>query len=102
MNGYMRNVLNYLYAKNGVLRGSFTLNSDYINIDEFMSKMDSNQNITSDSSTENSKTQTGVIVVPPNLELQLQAYARKVNFKELLLNNAQGWLQIKSGKLSMK
>ena len=38
MNGYLQNVFNFATTNTGILRGSFTLNSTYINADEFMSE----------------------------------------------------------------
>ena len=96
MNGYLQNVFNFLTAKNGVLRGAFTMNSKYINADEFMSNQTTE---TEQNNTANPE--TGVILIPSNFDLHFQANAQKVNFNDLTLNNAKGQLEMKNGTLIM-
>jgi AsmA protein len=107
MNGYLQNVFNFVTTKTGVLRGAFTLNSNYINVDEFMSKTEiasTNPSTASNSETKSttSKVETGVIMIPTNLDLQFQANAQKVNFNELTLKEAKGSLNMKKGVLTMQ
>nr|WP_315150848.1 AsmA-like C-terminal region-containing protein [uncultured Flavobacterium sp.] len=108
MNGYLQNVLNFATTKTGVLRGAFTLNSTYINADEFMSKTEvATTNTPSTSSPEvksttTSKVETGVIMIPTNLDLQFLANAQKVNFNDLTLNQAKGAMNMKKGVLTMQ
>lgn len=107
MNGYLQNVFNFATTKTGVLRGSFTLNSTYINADEFMSKTEMAQpNSTStqnpDSKPTAQKAETGVIMIPTNLDLKFQANAQKVNFNELTLKDTKGYLNMKKGVLTMQ
>lgn len=96
LNGYLQNVFNYMYAKNGVLRGSFALNSNYINVDEFMSNTENKL------SNATSKTETGVVIVPPNLDLRFVAHAQTIQFNELDLKKAKGSLKVKKGLLTMQ
>lgn len=100
MNGYLQNVFNFLTSKNGVLRGAFTLNSKYINTDEFMSNTTKTTSTTEASKPEvaTAKPETGVILIPSNLDLRFHANAQKVNFNGLTLNDAKGALQIKHAK----
>ncbi|WET04666.1 AsmA-like C-terminal region-containing protein [Flavobacterium sp. YJ01] len=106
MNGYLQNVINYVTTNTGVLRGSFKVTSRYINIDEFMSNapestpVTQTQNPTPKKETETNE--TGVIVIPTNLDLQLLANAQKVNFDKLTLNSAVGNLKMNKGKLTMQ
>lgn len=107
MNGYLQNVFNYAMTNTGVLRGSFKVSSRYINIDEFMSSVDPNTPVTESSAPkteakQSDNTQTGVIIIPNNLNLQLFANAQKVNFDKLNLQNATGNLTMKNGKLTMQ
>ncbi|WP_236025362.1 AsmA family protein [Flavobacterium geliluteum] len=106
MNGYLQNVFNYATSAKGVLRGAFTITAKYINVDEFMSNISSNtsetQTTTESTAANAEKGQTGVIVIPSNLNLQFRANAQKVNFDQLALNNATGSLKINQGKLSMQ
>ncbi|MDY0987809.1 AsmA-like C-terminal region-containing protein [Flavobacterium sp. CFBP9031] len=107
MNGYLQNVFNYAMTNTGVLRGSFKVTSRYINIDEFMSSVDPNTPVTQSpapktEAKQSNNTQTGVIIIPNNLNLQLFANAQKVNFDKLNLQNATGNLTMKNGKLTMQ
>ncbi|MFC0779695.1 AsmA-like C-terminal region-containing protein [Flavobacterium sp. HJSW_4] len=105
MNGYLQNVFNYAMTNTGVLRGSFKVTSRYINVDEFMSSVDPNTPVTQAPKAEtkqSEKAQTGVIIIPNNLNLQLIANAQKVNFDKLNLQNATGNLTMKKGKLTMQ
>ena len=105
MNGYFQNVFNFIASKNGVLRGSFSFNSNYINVDEFMSNTISNTSVLVDEMTSNAKPVAitkGVIVIPSNLDLYLQANAQKVDFNGLKLKVAKGTLKIKNSSLSMQ
>jgi len=107
MNGYLQNVFNYVTTKNGVLKGSFKVSSRYINIDEFMSETNPDAAVTHSETSKPEKkaaqnTQTGVIIIPSNLNLQLLANAQKVSFDKLNLQNATGNLTMKNGKLTMQ
>ncbi|MES2575806.1 MAG: AsmA-like C-terminal region-containing protein [Bacteroidota bacterium] len=104
MDGYLQNVFNFATSKTGVLRGSFILNSTYINADEFMSQTEvSTTTNTSNSEVKPTTTSaTGVIMIPSNLDLQFQANAQKVSFNELTMNDAKSKLNMKNGVLTMQ
>lgn len=106
MNGYLQNVFNYATTNTGVLKGSFKATSRYINVDEFMSATTTNAATTQTkpgtTATQTQATQTGVIIIPTNLNLQFTANAQKVSFDKLNLQNATGNLNMNKGKLSMQ
>lgn len=105
MNGYLQNVFNYVTTKTGVLKGSFKVTSRYINVDEFMSSTPTNTTVTeakTETKPQAQPAQTGVIIIPTNLNLQFVANAQKVNFDKLNLQNATGSLNMKKGKLTMQ
>ncbi|WJS96248.1 AsmA-like C-terminal region-containing protein [Flavobacterium johnsoniae] len=106
MNGYLQNVINYVTTNTGVLRGSFKVTSRYINIDEFMSNAPESTPVTQTQNSapkkETETNETGVIVIPTNLDLQLLANVQKVNFDKLTLNSAVGNLKMNKGKLTMQ
>lgn len=106
MNGYLQNVFNYATTNTGVLKGSFNVSARYINVDEFMSNTSSGASVTKNSApkpeTKTEAAQTGVIIIPTNLNLQLLANAQKVNFDKLNLQNATGHLTMNKGKLTMQ
>lgn len=105
LNGYLQNVFNFMSSKNGVLRGSFTLNSKYINVDEFMSSTSTNtQTSTTATTTAPSKAapqETGVILIPSNFDLQFYATAHKINYQGLVLQDGKGSVKMKKGKMTM-
>lgn len=107
MNGYLQNVFNFATTNTGILRGSFVLNSNYINADEFMSETEvaSTNAATApkpETKSTSAKVETGVIIIPSNLDLKFQANAQKVNFNELTLNQTKGTMSIKNGILTMQ
>ena len=107
MNGYLQNVFNYATTNTGVLRGSFNVTSRYINVDEFMSSTTADVSVAKNPApkTEIKPTEakeTGVIIIPTNLNLKLTANAQKVNFNKLNLQKAVGNLNMNKGKLSMQ
>jgi len=105
MNGYLQNVFNYVTTNTGILRGSFKVTARYINIDEFMSSTPVNTTVTQTKTETPAPTeakQTGVIIIPTNLNLKLLATAQKVYFDKLILQNATGNLNMNKGKLSMQ
>ncbi|MDR6761158.1 AsmA protein [Flavobacterium sp. 2755] len=106
MNGYLQNVFNYATTDTGVLKGSFNVSARYINVDEFMSNTPADASVTKNSApkpeTKTEAAQTGVIIIPTNLNLQLLANAQKVNFDKLNLQNATGHLTMNKGKLTMQ
>lgn len=106
MNGYLQNVFNYATTKTGVLKGSFNVSARYINVNEFMSNTSADASVTKNAApkpeTKTEAAQTGVIIIPTNLNLQLLANAQKVNFDKLNLQNATGHLTMNKGKLTMQ
>jgi AsmA protein len=106
LNGYLQNVFNFMSSKKGVLRGAFTLNSKYINTDEFMSTSTAataTTPTTVSNPTPQAVTQeTGVILIPSNLDLQFYATAHKINYQGLVLQDGKGAVKMKKGKMLMQ
>ena len=107
MNGYLQNVIDFVLSNKTVLKGNFTLHSDYINVDEFMFKAITSA--TTSTSNETIKTTevkpelaSGVVVIPENFDLQLNATANKINFEDLKIENLKGKMSINKGKLELK
>lgn len=105
MNGYLQNVFNYATTPTGILRGSFNLNSNYLNIDEFMSQtiISENENNTDISKTEKPLvTEKGVVIIPENLNVNFKAHVKKTEFNGLTFLNAIGNTKIKNGKINLE
>lgn len=106
LNGYLQNVFNFLSPKKGVLRGVFTLNSKYINVDEFMSSTTTapvtSPVVTSKTAPQPVVAETGVILIPSNFDLQFYATAHKINYQGLNLQDGKGAVKMKNGKIVMQ
>jgi AsmA protein len=98
MNGYLQNVIDFVLTNKAILKGNFQLHSDFINVDEFMTV----STVKADSATTNTVAQTGVVVIPPNFDLQFNATANKINFDGLAIDNLTGNLNINKGQLALK
>ena len=102
MSGYLQNAIDYALTNKAVLKGNFNLRSDYINVDEFMS------NATAAQSSETNETEakppiaSGVVVIPPNLDVQFDATAGKVNFADLILEKLNGSALVSGGQFMLK
>lgn len=105
MNGYLLNTINYFLESNGTLKGNFNLKSKLINVDEFMALKDG-ENTDRKESVEDAKAkapkQSGVIVLPTNLDVSLIANADKVEYSGLVLNNLIGKVGIGKGTLYLE
>lgn len=99
MNGYLNNVINYLVGSDEKLHGKFTIQSDYINVKEFtaFATGDSTQQQITDTASGQ-----GVVMIPENLAVSLDAYAKKIDYDSILINDFKGHLNIDSGKIKLK
>ncbi|MFC4815929.1 AsmA family protein [Flavobacterium sp. GCM10023249] len=100
MNGQMQNAINFVMSDKAILKGEFKVESNYINVDEFMSG--SSIGSESDSSKNSSSSSSGVVVVPPNFDFSLLTNFRKVNFDGLSINNLTSYLRMGKGEIQLK
>lgn len=100
MSGYLQNVIDYALTNKAILKGNFTLRSDFINVDEFMA----NAPASPDANGTEAKpaVASGVVVIPPNLNVQFDAAAGKVNFQDLILEKLNGTMSLNRGQLVLK
>ena len=109
MNGYLTDVVSYATKPRAPLRGSFTLTSDAINVDEFMAFADKPASTKQaarkpalKSSSAGSSGASGVIIVPTNLAIEMKALAKQVSYNGLTLQNAQGQMRVDSGRITLR
>ncbi|NHM06757.1 hypothetical protein G4D82_05965 [Flavobacterium sp. CYK-4] len=100
MNGYLQNVIDFVLSDAAVLKGKFDLVSNYINIDEFMTQVA--VDTTASNTAKAAATETGVVVIPKNFDLQFFAHAEKVDFNGLNLKKGKGDLKVSGGQLQLK
>jgi len=105
LNGHLLNTINYFIERKGTLHGNFVMHSNYILVDEFMALKSGDNNDKSIeveyAKAENQKS-SGVVIVPKNLDVSLQANAKKVAFKGLDIDQLQGAAAIKNGQIYLK
>ncbi|MGD1320210.1 AsmA-like C-terminal region-containing protein [Chryseobacterium sp. 2R14A] len=105
LNGYLLNTINYFIERKGTLHGKFKLKSRYILIDEFMALKDgdnSRKSIEVDYAKVENPKNSGVVIIPKNLDVSLEADAKNVEFKGLNLNNLFGLASVNKGEVFLK
>jgi len=111
LDGHLNNVLNYFFDKKAILHGSFTLRSAFLDLDEFMAPVEPAPAKASGTDASASapvreagqpESGSGVIVVPANLDLSLQAGMDKIRFRKLDLKDFSAMVQVKNGLLALK
>ena len=101
MNGSMSNVIHFVLSDSEVLKGNFSVSSNFINVDEFISNtVVTNQNTSS--SDNQIVAETGVIVIPKTFEFKLNASSKKINFDGLTIENLTGNLLLNQGRLQLQ
>ncbi|MES2812509.1 MAG: AsmA family protein [Bacteroidota bacterium] len=101
MNGQMQNVINFIMSDKAILKGEFKVESNYINVDEFMSVTSVKSESETSQNTSVSVT-SGVVVIPPNFNLSLLTNFRKVNFEGLDITNLTSYLKMDKGEIQLK
>ncbi len=105
LNGHLVNAINYFLESKGTLHGTFDLKSDYINVNEFMALQPGTND---DKKPEIKQAETvanavsGVVVLPTNLDISLDANAKKVTYDKFNLDNLKGNVSVRNGKLKFK
>lgn len=94
--GSLSNYIPY-FLKNETLKGSLTLNSDYLNLNDFMTSSSSG----SESMAVTDTSALGVIEVPVNLDLSMKANMKQVLFDKIDIRNISGNLIVKDGAVRM-
>jgi AsmA protein len=95
LNGHLSNVVNYFLSDKQKLKGSFNFTSNYLLVDEFMTPAKPAANIETNKST-------GVIIIPDNLEMDLKADIKKIQFQKLPVNNLNANIEVKEGMVLLK
>src|SRR5690606_17529218 len=72
LNGYLNNVIAYLTQNDATLKGKFKLESESLNANELMAYADE------ETSTTNEAEETGVILIPEDLDVDITAKIKKI------------------------
>lgn len=100
INGYLLNTINYFLESHGTLSGNFNLKSKLINVDEFMALEkgeNKDRNIEVEYAKEDHPKMSGVVIIPKNLNVSLNANADKVEYNGLVFNKLNGKTGITKG-----
>lgn len=98
---------NYLaFALKGkTLKGQLNLKSNHLNLNDFMSSNDEVSTQSDDEEVEENETteepEGGVIVVPENIDFNMNVDMAEILFNELTLRNLKGKLSVKDGTADM-
>ena len=87
--------------KGETIKGQLNLNSNHMNINDFMSSSDEEKNIEEEVATD-SASEMGVIVVPKNIDFNMNVDMAEVLFQNIALRNLNGKLVVKDGTADMK
>lgn len=99
LNGHLSNVVAFATQKDAPLKGNFDLMSDYIKADELMVFADAPAQA---NNTPSSAGATGVILIPANLDLQLNANVKALKYQGLLISNAHGAVKVDSSRIALQ
>lgn len=88
---------NYMgYAlKDKTLKGTLNIRSNHLNLNDFMGSADTTATATPADST-------GIIVIPKNIDFQMEANLKEVLFDKMAFRNMNGKLAVKEEKADMK
>jgi AsmA protein len=101
LKGEFPNIIDYALKENAPLKGKLSLTSKLILIHELMS-FTTDSSVTKTSKVKNTPPPTeGVVMIPPNLDLQFNAQIDKVNYNDLAINNCVSNAAIQNGKLTI-
>lgn len=103
--GYLANYLPYVF-KDQTLKGNFTLNSNKIDLNEFMANMttseaDTTQVATTQSSAPAEET-SSVLAIPKNIELAFGTNIKEILFDSLVINSVKGNIETSGGIATLK
>lgn len=87
--GNVNNYIAYLLSKDKVLKANFNMHSNQINLNDFMSENESEDEDVSDES---------LIRIPKNLDVNFVADATNLIYKDMDIKDVKGTLAIKDGK----
>lgn len=91
------NYLGYV-LKGSTLKGTLNVSSNKFNLNDFMTP----DTVATQTTTAAADTTTGVIRVPENIDFHMQATMKEVLFNKMKLENINGVLVVKDGKMDMR
>ena len=103
--GYLANYLPYVF-KDQTLKGNFTLNSNKIDLNEFMANMTTSETDTTQAATTQSSAPaeetSSVLAIPKNIELAFGTNIKEILFDSLVINSVKGNIETSGGIATLK
>jgi AsmA protein len=113
LDGFVENVINYVLAKNEILKANFNLKANSIDLNEFTVYASNGQRSTPNAQRPSTIDQqasgndqqptaaAGVIMIPANLDLTIKAEADRVLYNDIVLNHFLGGMNIRNGGIEL-
>ncbi|MFM9951929.1 MAG: AsmA-like C-terminal region-containing protein [Saprospiraceae bacterium] len=99
LDGYAQNFISHVLA-GGVLQGKLTIASPQVVVDDFMVFATPSANAPPGSAT--AAPASGVVQLPLNMDLTLEAFAKKITYGQTKLQDFKGSLTLQKGKLQLQ
>ncbi|MDR0505987.1 MAG: AsmA family protein [Dysgonamonadaceae bacterium] len=92
--GKLENFIPY-FLKNETLKGDLSVNSNYLNLNDFMKPAEKNTSVADTAAA-------GIIEIPKNIYFNLTGNFKQILFDKLDMQNVAGQITVKDGKVDMK
>ncbi|MCK5206512.1 MAG: AsmA-like C-terminal region-containing protein, partial [Cyclobacteriaceae bacterium] len=96
LDGSITNYIDYIFKENALLKGKMNLNSNVLDINEWMTD-ESDTEETGEGDT----TEMEVVVIPRNIDFEFNSSIKNIYYDNLNLQNARGLLTVRGGVLDM-
>ncbi|MCL2793207.1 MAG: hypothetical protein FWD87_08950 [Spirochaetaceae bacterium] len=96
MNGRLENFIPFIF-KDETIRGTLTLRSDKIDLNEIMSSLPEGED-----SSSAEEPQLSIIEIPKNIDFTMNVNINNIIFDNLLITNTAGALIVRDGKVTMR
>lgn len=100
--GKLENYLGYFLKENETLRGNLQVSSTYCNLNDLMGEETTSVSPSNTSSAPAESESAGVIVLPKNIDFNLQILLKKVIYDKYELGNVGGKIGLKDQQLNMQ
>lgn len=97
--GRIDNVLSYVF-KDSTIAGTFSLQSNYFNLDELMTE--DSATIAANSTAPVDTTPMSIIEIPSNIDFVLQSNFKKIDYDNMPIENLKGKLIVKDAQLKFE
>ena len=102
LSGTLDNYLSYILEEDAVVYGSLSMESKYLDLNEFTGVESENENENKAVESGKEDIEAGVMKVPKNIDFTLLAELDKIQYQNTELQNARGTITIKDGILNLQ